>query len=142
MVKKYFPAALLCILVFSCITPPRIPDDVLPKEKMVQMIADIHMVESRVGQLSLRSMDSAYVLEKVWEEKVYKKYNTDSATYKRSFRFYSENPEYMEEIYNAVTDSLIAWEKRISNENTGTQPPVAPPDTVKHITRHPLHPVR
>lgn len=94
---------LLCLSVFVECT--RIPEEVIPPEKMIGILADIHLTEAIVNQEQLKfklQMDSL----SGYYEYVYKKHNFTKETFRQSLTFYSKHPELLHEIYPQVIANL------------------------------------
>jgi len=109
-VKKFFLVLLLAAA--SCKGPAEeIPEDILPKEKMVQVLIRIHIAEAAVGMKNLPS-DSASKLYKSYQNKIFKEEAVGDSAYAKSYSFYVKRPELMDEIYGAVVDSLSLRETR------------------------------
>ncbi len=72
---------------------------------------NVHIAEAKADRVSFRSPDSTQALYKAYESKIFKKYKVDSVVYRKSFEFYLENTDYLDEIYQAVVDSLSVREK-------------------------------
>lgn len=106
--KNHFSIYILLFFVIlsACVSPPSIPNDVLPKEKMATILAEIHITQTYVSRLNFGSSDSTQVAYNTLEKELFKKQKIDTATYKRSFTFYSAQPEYMTEIYEDVLKKL------------------------------------
>jgi ferritin-like metal-binding protein YciE len=105
--------ALLCsILIFSCESAEKPPKDILSKDQMANILSDVHIAEARISQMHLKSMDSSVVIYDYLQKKIYKKYQTDSSEYKKSYNFYASNPESLEEIYNLVTKKIAVRAKK------------------------------
>ncbi len=102
---------LLIIALLSCTREEKIPEDILSKEKMVSVLIDIHILEKKLDYLHI-SRDSAQKLYTAYEFDILKQHQVDTNTYRRSFDFYSLEVRHMVDIYEAVVDSLIAEQKR------------------------------
>lgn len=92
----------------------QLPPPIAPN-KMIQILIDIHLAESQVPNL-VSTPDSAYFLNKAFEQKVFQKHQIDSATYYQSYAYYLENIAEFEKIYAVVVDSLVYRE---STHNLG-----------------------
>jgi hypothetical protein len=117
--------SLLLALLTGCDRPEDVkpPAQLLPKEKMVSMLVQLHLLESRV-EASRLSIDSARALYQSQQSLLLRKNNvseTDS-TLQRSYRFYAINRKDMEEIYAAVIDSLQKRETKME----GAHKPAVP----------------
>jgi hypothetical protein len=80
-----------------------LPDWIIPEEKMVDVLTDVHIIEgARIGQSVLGdSLPAKFHYQKVWE-----KYNINAALYDSSFRYYSRNAERMDLMYEEVLTRL------------------------------------
>lgn len=73
---------------------------------MVTVLLQIHLLESEIPEM-LHTPDSASLLYQAYEKRIFKKLQTDSATYYQSYQYYLNNLEDFEKIYARVVDSLI-----------------------------------
>ena len=103
----------LFLLLTACTESPKPPPGTLDKDRMINILIDIHIAEARAGGAALRSQDSSTVYYKVLEGDVFKKHGVDSTTYYRSYRYYMNNIKEMDQIYAAVVDSLSLRENSI-----------------------------
>jgi hypothetical protein len=111
---------LLLIFVSACreasnpedIVHEGIPDSVLSENRMVLIMADIHLLEAgleterNAGKLSPDRSDSLY-------SGLFGKYGINGKTYERSLQFYSQDPERFAKMYNRVIALLESQQKRI-----------------------------
>ncbi|WP_428653269.1 DUF4296 domain-containing protein [Runella sp.] len=104
--------SLFSFLLFGCQDEPDIPAGTVSEAKMAQILTDIHIIEARVGRLALTSLDSSTIITEHLKLQVFKKYGVDSATYNRSYKFYSTNPIYLERIYDIVVKQLEVRQKK------------------------------
>jgi len=86
-------------------------DYALNKEEMVEISREIHLLEAKIDRLSLKT-DSAAKLYQHFEQLVFDKYNTDSATYYLAYKQYGQNPKLFFKIYTTVVDSLMSFKNR------------------------------
>tara|TARA_Y100001934_G_C11947679_1_gene583365 strand:+ start:297 stop:695 length:399 start_codon:yes stop_codon:yes gene_type:complete len=86
--------------------PPKseaIPDWVIPEDKMVKILTDVHIIEgARIGTKVLGDSLSA----KDHYEMLWHKYQISPEVYDSSFRFYSRNAERMDLMYEEVLTNL------------------------------------
>lgn len=78
---------------------------------MADILTEVHLAEARISRVNLRSVDSSQIAYKHLEDKIFKKFGVDTATYRKSYIFYSSHPANMEAIYKQVTEKL---QKKIS----------------------------
>ncbi|MDO7848164.1 DUF4296 domain-containing protein [Hymenobacter sp. M29] len=96
--------------------PP--PADLLPREKMVRLLADLHVLEAQVesSRLPPDSGRALFLSQKktlLWSREV-----TDS-TFQRSYRYYGIHGKDLSEIYNSVVDTLSQRQSKLG--------PIIPP---------------
>ncbi|MFD2571367.1 DUF4296 domain-containing protein [Spirosoma soli] len=82
------------------------PDSLIPEERMAAILTEVHLAETRVSRLGLRSADSSNIVYKHLENQIFKKFQVDTASYRKSYIFYSSHPQQMETIYKQVTENL------------------------------------
>ena len=103
-----FGTSLLSVqLLVSCMAPEdKKPDNLINADQMANILTEVHLAESRISRLSLRSLDSSNIAYKHLETKFLKQFGVDTATFRRSYVFYSSHPQQMEEVYKRVVEKL------------------------------------
>ncbi|GAB3740916.1 DUF4296 domain-containing protein [Spirosoma lituiforme] len=111
--QRYLWSLLLIGWLVSACTAPenKPPDNLLSEAKMADILTEVHLAEARISRVNLRSVDSSQIAYKHLEDKIFKKFGVDTATYRKSYIFYSSHPANMEVIYKQVTEKL---QKKIS----------------------------
>ncbi len=94
------------LIFLSCNENSKPPKDILGREKMAEILVDIHIAESRVSKMNLRSMDSSVVVFNKLQQDIWAKYEVDSSLYNKSYAYYASNPEAMSGLYEIVTQKL------------------------------------
>ncbi|MBC8153645.1 MAG: DUF4296 domain-containing protein, partial [Bacteroidetes bacterium] len=101
---------LACLLTWACQPPGNDrtlqPDNLIPADKMAQILTEVHLAESRVSKLGLSASDSSAMVYKRLERQIHKKLNVDTAAYNRSYTYYAANPAKLEAIYKEVVKNL------------------------------------
>ncbi|HEY4198779.1 MAG TPA: DUF4296 domain-containing protein [Mucilaginibacter sp.] len=107
------------VLIFlaACKSGPA-PGEIIKKDRMVTLLTEIHIVDGSMYNL-MQVPDTLYKYGTGRYMAVFKKYNTDSVQFRKSFKYYSARPDLMQSIYEQVsknikqkTDSL----NKLSNE--------------------------
>ena len=94
-------------LLMTCTAPEdKKPDNLINADQMANILTEVHLTETRVSRLSLRSSDSSNIVYKQLEAKFLKKFGVDTASFRASYVFYSSHPREMEQIYKRVVDNL------------------------------------
>lgn len=107
---RYLYLFLIIVGLFSCSQKRNTPSDVIPEEKMVQFLMDVHIEEARLLALNL-PRDSARTLFDEIEKKLFKKHGLDDSVYKKSYEYYLNDVKGLDEIYGAIVDSLSLRER-------------------------------
>lgn len=91
------------VFLFSC--EESAPEKVLSKDKMVNILKELHLAEAYVNA-NFTYTDSSRYLYKKFEDSTYKAYGTDAVTFDSSMAYYHRNIKQLDEIYALVVDSL------------------------------------
>lgn len=114
-----FQVAVIATLS-GCSFSDQKPDNLIPPDKMADVLSEIHMAESRVSRLNLRSIDSSNIVYQRLESQLFKKLSVDTAAYRASFAYYSAHPAELEGVYKQVTEKL---QKKIDAGKKGGKRP-------------------
>ncbi len=100
---KIFMFCFGLLLISSCAeeTPP----GVLERNRFRDLLIQIHLAEGKM-MLANPNTNEAYRMFNGNAKSIYKKYNTDSATFFRSFEFYAKDTKTLDLIYQEVVDTL------------------------------------
>ncbi len=107
-------AALLALTFSACQRPETLPPpaDLLPREKIGGLLAELHLLEARVENTRL-SPDSARALFLAQQRNLLWQASISDSTFQRSYRYYSVHGKDLDEIYQAVIDTLGRREFRM-----------------------------
>lgn len=97
------------------------PKNLIPQEKMAQILTEIHLAEARVTKLNRVSQDSNALIYKRLEKQIFRKFKVDTAAYSKSYTYYSSDPEQLAEIYKQVTEELERRKKPGDSTNAVKQ---------------------
>ena len=113
--KKLFLISL-CTLFFACSEKQveKIPGNVLTKEKMAEVLVDVHLLESSMNL----NPDVATVGSAPMEvgADVLKKNGITKQQYDESIDFYTKHPELLGGIYELVLNTLSKMQAEAMNE--------------------------
>ena len=99
------------LLFTGCVTDEKQPEDTMSEEQMATILTDIHLAESRVNRLQLRSLDSSLMIFNKLKSDIWKKYKVDTVAYRKSYDYYMTRPEMMTRIYEKVNKNVEIREK-------------------------------
>ena len=88
------------------------PGDLIPQEKMAEILTEIHVAEARVTHLQLRSQDSSIFVYDKLQKMIWKKNKVDTSLYRKSYTYYTSHPGLLAEIYDKVEENLEVREKK------------------------------
>lgn len=98
--------AFLCILLLSACGKKgvSVPKDVLPFDKMAEVMTDVQLADAASREHLLPQKYSER--HELWLFDILNKHKTDTATYFRSLRFYSENIELLDSLNTLILVKL------------------------------------
>jgi hypothetical protein len=96
--------AILAFFFTSCGSSETLPEGVLSKEKMIKVLTAVHIAEAEQQQRVLDQLASPS--DTFSFQDVFKKQQINRAEYENSMKFYSANPELLDQIYDEVINEL------------------------------------
>ena len=113
-------ALLLLLAASGCERPEQVPQPphLLPKDQLVSLLVQIHLLEARVENSRLPP-DSARALYLSQQRELFWRNNVppNDSTFERSYRYYATHNKDLDEIYAVVIDSLAARNKKMGGSN-------------------------
>ena len=109
-------AAAVLFALIACGSRSDKPKILLTKSQMVHAMTDLYLTEQRVISLGV-PRDSSLRIFGVLSPKALEEAGTSDSVFRQSLNYYMANPKDLEEIFNALIDSLnLREQKMISNE--------------------------
>jgi hypothetical protein len=103
-------ALLLLSLLFACNpSEDKIPENVLTKDKMKEVLIDIHILEGVINVAGLPA-DTANAKFKVMQQALFTKHGVKQVQFDSSMAYYARHLAEMNEIYAGVIDSISVKE--------------------------------
>ncbi len=99
------------------------PDDLVPPEKMISFLVDLHLAEAKMSYGDVRDPDSLEIVYRNYERYLFDKYAIEDSTYYQSYKYYLSNMDQLHEIYGAVVDSLSVLNSIEKNKDYGISDP-------------------
>ena len=110
---RFWVLLSLCFLLVSCGEKKDIPstevaiptDSLISSEKMIHILADVHMIEAA---LLLERNESIESKDKpgLYYRGIFNKYHISQSRYDENLRYYRQNPAIMVKMYDRVIDEL------------------------------------
>lgn len=105
MKKIFLLLAAIALFFTACKKDNQRPEDLLPKEKMAVVMADMAEAEAKIKNLRL-PVDSGRQIYRIYENTIFKNRGVTSERYKESYQYYLLNYKEMSAIHNAIIDTL------------------------------------
>jgi hypothetical protein len=98
-----------CIILFflfqSCAKKNvDIPSDVLNQKQMTEILTDLHIAQSAIGNV-MTSDTIQYTMDD-YVNYILENHHTTKEDFRTSLKFYSDHPEILSEVYDSVITSL------------------------------------
>ncbi|MBU6121304.1 DUF4296 domain-containing protein [Hymenobacter siberiensis] len=120
----------LLLALPACQRPeePPMPADLIPREHMAQMLADLHQLEAQVESSRL-SPDSGRALYLAQHKSLLWKHEVTDSAFQRSYRYYGIHGKDLNEIYAGVIDTLNHRETKLNPTSKPATDQWGPPKT-------------
>jgi Domain of unknown function (DUF4296) len=126
---------LLIVGLAACSSDEK-PKNLIDESTMANIMTDIHILEAQINNSRLQHQDSAVYVYQKMKVKMLKKYNTDTAVFNASFKYYILNPDKMKPVYVEVKKKLEDIKKKTtaaSRVKTPTKSPANITDSLRKI---------
>ncbi len=90
---------ILLLFGLSACSSDEKPKNLIDEGTMANIMTDIHIIEAEINNSRLQHQDSSVYIYQKLKVKMLKKYNTDTAVFNTSFKYYILNPEKKKRIY-------------------------------------------
>ncbi|MCC9136911.1 DUF4296 domain-containing protein [Pontibacter silvestris] len=97
------------------------PENMVPREKMVQILADVHTREAQIERAVVYP-DTALMIFNREEKQILAKYDVSEQQFKESYSYYLDHAEAMDKLYETIVDTLGVRETKIKAANGNTDP--------------------
>jgi hypothetical protein len=105
---KFLLSILFITLLAGCEnkkTEIEIPENLIAKEKMIEILTEIQLAEAAISLSPLSHIDAVTRFKK-YEGEIFAKHKVDSLTYFSSFRYYAAKGKTLQYLYLIVGDSI------------------------------------
>jgi hypothetical protein len=104
--KKIGIVFILSLLISCSKKEVEIPDDVIPRDTMIVVLAEIHLAEATIQVLNVELNDSTKKAAVGLYRHIFSKHKITQANFKKSFDFYRNEPTYLHAMYDEVITRL------------------------------------
>ncbi len=95
--------------------PLIVTDSLIPKEKMVRMLVDIHIVEAGLAGRQGQGIGQKKLVSQYYEG-VFERYQVSRKRYDDNLKYYRQNPEEFSQMYEEVVRKLTERYKNYDRE--------------------------
>ncbi|RAU83472.1 DUF4296 domain-containing protein [Pontibacter arcticus] len=85
----------------------------VPQEKMVQILADVHTAEAQIEQ-RINYPDTAMMAFNAEQAKILKKYGVQQNAFRETYNYYIRNLAEMDKLYEIIVDTLTVRESKMN----------------------------
>ncbi|WP_121244284.1 DUF4296 domain-containing protein [Mucilaginibacter phyllosphaerae] len=103
--QKYITLFFSVLLYLSACKSETTPKGVINEPQMVNLLTDLHIVDGTLYTVP-QVPDSLYKYASDKYVQLFKKHHTTAAIFKKSFKYYTTQPDKLQEIYTKV-DAII-----------------------------------
>lgn len=108
---------LACVALFSCTDVEKvvIPPDILSEEKMAKIMKDLSLLEASLS-VHVASIDKTTAANSRVKMNIYVRNGITQEEFAKSYKFYADNPEAMNEMYQIVLNELSKMQATVSGK--------------------------
>ncbi len=120
--KNFLYGCMLLIALTACTGNGKqdAPAGTLPMPKMAAITADIHLAEAAVAMQGLTFQEALSRYDR-YEREIMRRHQTDTVTYRKSYRFYASDSYRLADLMKQVADTLSARQKAIQQKDSLSQ---------------------
>ena len=99
---------IMCLLLLSCSNNNVSNVEIIPKNKFIQILKDIHLVEADYEINKSKGEEKAKENLYIDYHKIFLNYNITKRLFSNTMSYYSNNPNQLEEIYSLTLQKISA----------------------------------
>jgi hypothetical protein len=103
---KYIILFFLAMLTLPACKRAKPGKQIIPRDKMISLLTDLHIVDGGMYNVVSVNPDSSYKYGTGRYLALFKKYHVDSATFRRSLKYYTGKPAELESMYEMILRNL------------------------------------
>jgi Domain of unknown function (DUF4296) len=136
---KYNSLFFSVLIFFAACKGADTPTGIIKEEKMAALITEIHIADGSLYSVA-QVPDSLYKYGTGKYLAIFKKFDTDSVQFKKSYKYYTSNPEMLASIYDQVVINLRLKTDSVNKANQAqiTKNSKRVADSLKKLGQKPL----
>ena len=109
---------LFCIGLLACgEKETKQPAGLVPRDQMVQILADIHTAEAQI-ESNMVYPDTAMMSYNYAEQQIFKKHGVTEQEFRDTYQYYKDNLKEMDKLYEIIVDTLSLRETKARATST------------------------
>jgi hypothetical protein len=150
--QKYKSLFFSLILFLYACGGNKVPPGIIKPDRMIGLLTEVHIADGSMYNI-MQVPDSLYKYGNDKYQMIFNNFGTDSLTFRKSMKYYSDKPEILEKIYEQVTINLKQKSDSLNKinqegikrdtkrrEDSLRNLPKQPPVQVKPVQNPPAHP--
>lgn len=122
--KRIFCILSLAVLASCGQGSDKTPQNLLPEQKMVQILADVHVAEARIENRIVYP-DTAMMLYNREQQRILEAHGVEEELFRDTYRHYLSDIKKMDRLYEIILDTLSVREAKL---RAGREVPSRPSD--------------
>ncbi len=115
MKVKQYTILMLVLIVVACGKRDNTPPGILKKERMVEVLGELYILEQKVIRLNLPRDSSDWVFTQL-KQKLFETTGVSDSVFRKSLTYYLDQPQQLEVVYTTLIDSLNLKEQRVDKK--------------------------
>jgi hypothetical protein len=121
-----------CVICAACGGDQSKPDHILSKDRMVGVLIDVQLAQTRVNDLRLKA-DSAQEVYDYYQEYLLEQHTVEDSAFYESLSYYLNRPIELNEIHEGILDTLNLRLQRIEAQEEKDKKDKAEKDSLKNL---------
>ncbi|WP_299700000.1 DUF4296 domain-containing protein [uncultured Pontibacter sp.] len=128
--KRIFCILSLAVLASCGQTSDKTPKNLLPEQKLVQILADVHVAEARIENRIVYP-DTAMMLYSLEQQRILEAHGVEEKLFRDTYRYYLSDIKKMNRLYEIILDTLSVREAKLRAGSEAPSRPVRVPEPTK-----------
>lgn len=111
----FFIGSLLILWGCSPVEPPK-PENLIPQDKFVEILEDIHIGDAILSNLQ-RHNRKEKIIARHYYNSIYEKHDITREQFDQSMAYYAAQPEQLDGIHSQVVKNITEKKERLSEKN-------------------------
>jgi len=125
----FFLFSILTLLISCTGKTNSVPSRIIPKDKMVDVLVDIHLAEAAADNHGFTKLEINLIMASKYDT-VFQKHEITYEQFTSSYSYYMNHPDELSDIYSEVVNKLTTMASKVKNNRNVKPPPVEKRDSL------------